>query len=45
MTLGQDYRRVHEDVEALVQAGVLDRDGGGLHADYEAVTIETRVTL
>jgi predicted transcriptional regulator len=28
MALGRDYRRVHQDVEALVQAGLLDRDEG-----------------
>lgn len=26
LVLGKDYRRVHEDVEALVNAGLLDRD-------------------
>jgi len=45
MALGRDYRRVHQDVEALVQAGLLDRDEGGLHADYETFRIETRVAL
>ena len=43
IALGRDYRRVHEDVAALVEAGLLDRDESGLHADYEAVKIETRV--
>ena len=45
IALGRDYRRVHEDVAALVEAGLLDRDESGLHADYEAVKIETTVTL
>jgi len=27
--LGRDYRRVHDDVEALTRAGLLDRDGRG----------------
>jgi len=45
IALGRDYRRVHEDVEALVQAGLLDRDESGLRADYETVRIETRVVL
>src|SRR6266481_1835049 len=44
IALGRDYRRVHEDVEALVHAGLLGRDESGLHADYETVKIETRVT-
>ena len=29
-TLGRDYRRVHEHVEALEAAGLLDRDEQGL---------------
>jgi predicted transcriptional regulator len=37
--LGRDYKRVHEDVEALVAAGLLDRDATGLHADYDAIQI------
>jgi predicted transcriptional regulator len=45
MALGRDYRRVHEDVEALVQAGLLDRDEGGLRADYEMLKMETRFAL
>jgi hypothetical protein len=36
---------VHEDVEALVRAGLLDRDESGLHADYETVRIATKVAL
>ena len=43
--LGRDYRRVHEDVEALVDAGLLDRDATGLHADYATVRMETRIAL
>ncbi|MSP02499.1 MAG: hypothetical protein EXR07_15825 [Acetobacteraceae bacterium] len=45
IALGRDYRRVHEDVEALVLGGLLDRDETGLHADYDAVRIETRIAL
>src|SRR6266436_10454658 len=45
IALGRDYRRVHEDVEALVQAGLLDRDESGLRADYETLRMETRVAL
>jgi predicted transcriptional regulator len=45
MALGRDYRRVHEDVEALVQAGLLDRDEQGLRADYETLRMETRFAL
>ncbi len=31
VALGRDYRRVHEDVEALMEAGLMDRDDSGLH--------------
>jgi len=37
--LGRDYKRVHEDVEALVAAGLLDRDEAGLRAEYDAIQI------
>ncbi len=37
--LGRDYKRVHEDVEALVAARLLDRDATGLHAEYDAIQI------
>jgi predicted transcriptional regulator len=45
MALGRDYRRVHQDVEALVQAGLLDRDEQGLRADYETLKMETKFAL
>lgn len=45
LALGRDYRRVHEDVQVLTDAGLLDRDGSGLHADYETVRVETRLAL
>lgn len=35
--LGRDYRRVHDDVEALVEAGLIDRGADGLRAEYEAI--------
>lgn len=37
--LGRDYRRVHEDVEALSAAGLIDRDqrGTGLSAPYDGI--------
>lgn len=37
--LGRDYRRVHEDVEALVAAGLLNRDDAGLRAEYDSIQI------
>jgi predicted transcriptional regulator len=43
--LGRDYRRVHEDVEALEAAGLLDRDRTGVRADYDAFDVAMRVAL
>jgi predicted transcriptional regulator len=41
----RDYRRVHEDVEALAAAGLVDREEGGtgLTAPYDAIA--TRIAL
>lgn len=37
-SLGRDYKRVHEDVEILVVAGLLDRTkGGGVCATYDEI--------
>ena len=35
--LGRDYKRVHEDVEILVNAGLVDRDERGLRTDYDEI--------
>lgn len=36
--LGRDYKRVHEDVEALVAAGLINREEGGLlRAGYDEI--------
>ena len=37
--VGRDYKRVHEDVEALVGAGLIERkaDGAGLSAPCDAI--------
>ncbi len=37
--LGRDYRRVHEDVEALASVGLIDREaeGTGLTAPYDGL--------
>lgn len=40
--LGRDYKRVHEDVEALTNAGLIEREGG-LTAPYDA--IEARMAM
>ena len=36
-SLARDYKRVFEDVEALNQAGLIERDKEGLRADYDEV--------
>lgn len=43
--LGRDYRRVHDDVAALQDAGLLERDAEGLRADYEAFDVRFHVAL
>jgi predicted transcriptional regulator len=35
--LGRDYKRVHEDVTSLVEAGLLERDKEGIRAPYDRV--------
>jgi predicted transcriptional regulator len=35
--LGRDYKRVHDDVSALVHAGLLVRDADGICAPYDSV--------
>ena len=35
--VGRDYKRVREDVEALVDAGLVDRQTGILRADYAEI--------
>lgn len=35
--LGRDYKRVREDVEALVSAGLIERTAEGVRADYEEI--------
>lgn len=39
-SLGRDYKRVHEDVAALVHAGLLERDAQGIRAPYDSVHTE-----
>ncbi|MFN3461075.1 MAG: hypothetical protein ACK4ZN_08710 [Oceanibaculum sp.] len=36
-SLGRDYKRVHEDVESLSAAGLIERDATGLRADYAEI--------
>ena len=42
-SLKRDYKRVHEDVEALSQAGLIERGSGGLRAEYDE--IRTQIAL
>ena len=42
-SLKRDYKRVHEDVEALSGAGLMERGAEGLRADYDE--IRTRIAL
>lgn len=44
--LDRDFRRVYDDVRALVDAGLLEADGQGLRAEYEAVEVpRTKIAL
>lgn len=36
-SLGRDYRRVHEDVEILGRAGLVQQDEAGLSAGYDEI--------
>lgn len=44
-SLGRDYRRVHDDVAALQEAGLLERDAEGLRADYDTFDVRMQVAL
>lgn len=35
--LGRDYKRVREDVEALADAGLIERTAHGVRADYNEI--------
>lgn len=42
--LGRDYKNVHADVQALTEAGLIERgDAGDLRAEYDG--IEARIAL
>ncbi|MGA9866973.1 MAG: hypothetical protein WBQ75_11110 [Acetobacteraceae bacterium] len=44
--LDRDFRRVHEDVRALADAGLLEVDEQGLRAEYEAIEVPlTKIAL
>jgi predicted transcriptional regulator len=38
--VGRDFKGVHTDVTALVKAGVLDRNGGGIEFPYDTIHVE-----
>ena len=42
-SLKRDYKRVHEDVEVLSGAGLIDRSDDGLRAEYDE--IRTQIAL
>lgn len=42
-SLRRDYKRVHQDVEALTDAGLIERSDRGLRADYDE--IRTQIAL
>ncbi|AXV14768.1 hypothetical protein CYG48_03045 [Neorhizobium sp. SOG26] len=40
-TLGRDYRGVHADVTALLAAGLIEKESGGLvHVPWDKITVE-----
>lgn len=41
--LGRQYRRVHADVAALEQAGLVDRSSGSVRASADRITAEIRL--
>jgi predicted transcriptional regulator len=41
--LGRQYRRVHADVAALEQAGLLARSGGRVQTSVDRITVEIRL--
>jgi len=41
--LGRQYRRVHADVAALEQAGLLERAGGTVHATADTIRADIRL--
>lgn len=41
--LGRDYRNVHDDLEALVRVGLVERDGAFWRADYDEIQASIRL--
>ncbi len=42
--VGRDVKAVHGDVTALIDAGVIDRNGEGVVFDYDAVHVDFTLT-
>ncbi len=42
-SLKRDYKRVHEDVEALAAAGLVERSASGLRAEYSEIRAQIAV--
>jgi predicted transcriptional regulator len=40
--LGRDFKRVHEDVKALEEVGLIEREDGLLRADYDEIRASRR---
>jgi predicted transcriptional regulator len=41
--LGRDFKRVHEDVKALEEVGLIEREDGLLRADYDEIRASIRL--
>ncbi len=41
--LGWDFKRVHEDVKALEEVGLIEREGRLLRADYDEIRTSIRL--
>jgi predicted transcriptional regulator len=41
--LGRDFKRVHEDVKALEEVGLIERADGLLRADYDEIRTSIRL--
>lgn len=42
--LGRDYKRVHQDVQALIAVGLVDNEDGTLRADYDEIRASIKMT-
>ena len=45
IALGRDYHRVHEDVGALEEVGLVERDKEGVRTTYDALDVRVMVPL